>query len=124
MYDIANSKWYTKKATGQVPEQRRRFCAGATWAQDQSSYNIYLYGGLAVPAGVGFDDIYILSIPSFTWIKWYDSSLNMAQVQFIDATRYPTTPGPGYPHNSLSCDVVDGAQMMYVPPQRCVHLHT
>ena len=40
IYDIASSKWYTQNATGDVPEMRRRFCAGATWAQDQSSYNM------------------------------------------------------------------------------------
>lgn len=39
----------------------------ATWAQDQSSYNVYLYGGASMPPfTVGFDDVYILSIPSFT----------------------------------------------------------
>ncbi|PYI08655.1 hypothetical protein BO78DRAFT_297857, partial [Aspergillus sclerotiicarbonarius CBS 121057] len=95
LYDIANSKWYTQKATGQIPENRRRFCAGATWAEDKSSYNIYSYGGLAFPEGVGYDDIYILSIPSFTWIKWY-----------------PTTADPGFPHHSMSCNVIDGAQMI------------
>lgn len=95
LYDIANSKWYTQTATGDVPEERRRFCAGATWADDKSSYNIYLYGGANIEAGVGFDDIYILSIPSFKWIKWY-----------------PLAPGEGYPHHSLTCDVVDGAQMI------------
>ncbi|PKY06127.1 hypothetical protein P168DRAFT_317623 [Aspergillus campestris IBT 28561] len=97
LYDIANSKWYTQKATGQVPEDRRRFCAGATWASDYSSYNIYLYGGSEISEGVGFDDVYILSLPSFKWIKWY-----------------PTEPGPGYPHHSLSCNVVDGAQMIII----------
>jgi hypothetical protein len=40
IYDIANEKWYTQTATGTVPEMRRRFCAGATWASDQSSYNM------------------------------------------------------------------------------------
>jgi hypothetical protein len=40
IYDIANSKWYTQKTSGRTTEIRRRFCAGATWAQDQSSYNI------------------------------------------------------------------------------------
>lgn len=40
IYDIASSKWYTQTATGDVPEMRRRFCAGAAWAQDQSSYNM------------------------------------------------------------------------------------
>ncbi|KAK4956141.1 hypothetical protein LTR66_013363 [Elasticomyces elasticus] len=96
LFDIANDKWYMQTATGQVPDMRRRFCAGATWAQDQSSYNIYLYGGLSMPPNtVGFDDVYILSIPSFTWIKWY-----------------PTTNMTGYPHHSLSCNVIDNAQMI------------
>ncbi|KAE8155254.1 hypothetical protein BDV25DRAFT_146397 [Aspergillus avenaceus] len=94
LYDISDSKWYTQKATGDVPKQRRRFCAGATWAQDHSSYNIYLYGGYGVPAGAGFDDIYALSLPSFKWIKLYSNS------------------DGGYPKHSSSCTVIDQAQML------------
>ncbi|KAE8378052.1 hypothetical protein BDV26DRAFT_262411 [Aspergillus bertholletiae] len=95
LYDISGSKWYTQKATGQIPERRRKFCAGVTWAQDYSSYNIYLYGGLGAPDGIGFDEIYILTLPSFKWIKWF-----------------PVSPGVGYPKNSMSCTVIDGAQML------------
>lgn len=40
LYDVLSSKWYTQEATGQIPPMRRRFCAGATWAPDQSSYNM------------------------------------------------------------------------------------
>ncbi len=40
IYDIASSRWYTQTATGEVPLARRRFCAGASWAEDQSSYNM------------------------------------------------------------------------------------
>ena len=40
LYDVLSSKWYTQNATGTVPQMRRRFCAGATWAPDQSSYNM------------------------------------------------------------------------------------
>lgn len=40
VYDIASARWYTQTATGDVPLSRRRFCAGATWAADQSSYNM------------------------------------------------------------------------------------
>ena len=47
------------------------------------------------PNTVGFDDVYILSLPSFTWIKWY-----------------PTTSGTAYPHHSLTCNVVNGTQMI------------
>lgn len=40
LYDVANSKWYTQKTTGETPGDRKRFCGGATWAQDRSSYNM------------------------------------------------------------------------------------
>jgi hypothetical protein len=40
VYDIQSSRWYTQTATGDVPPARRRFCAGASWAQDRSSYNM------------------------------------------------------------------------------------
>lgn len=40
LYDVLSSKWYNQSATGDVPLMRRRFCAGATWAADQSSYNM------------------------------------------------------------------------------------
>ncbi|KAK7951687.1 uncharacterized protein PG986_007415 [Apiospora aurea] len=100
LYNIGTSKWYVQHASGDVPDMRRRFCAGATWVQDQSSYNIYLYGGLGFPLNneAGFDDVYILSLPSFTWTKMY--------------------PAPGsnitnqYPHNALTCNVIDSAQML------------
>jgi hypothetical protein len=58
----------------------------------------YLYGGLR-PNGVNvngstaFDDVYILSIPAFVWIKWY-----------------PKTPVSPNPHHSLTCDVINGTQ--------------
>lgn len=40
IYDIVSSSWYTQTAVGDVPDMRRRFCAGATWAPDKSSYNM------------------------------------------------------------------------------------
>ncbi|KAK0646443.1 hypothetical protein B0T16DRAFT_375056 [Cercophora newfieldiana] len=100
VYDVLSSKWYQQKATGRVPQNRARFCAGATWAQDQSSYNIYIYGGAGLGADTsGFDDVYILSIPAFQWIKLYpDKSNETGQ----------------YPHHSLTCNVIDNAQMMII----------
>ncbi|KAK8081843.1 hypothetical protein PG996_000624 [Apiospora saccharicola] len=101
LFDIASSKWYTQHASGDVPDMRRRFCAGDAGAPDGTSYNIYLYGGLGFPPdhGAGFDDVYILSLPTFTWIKMYPGpDSNPALV--------------GSPHHSLSCNVIDGAQML------------
>lgn len=40
LYDVLSGKSYFQNATGDVPEPRRRFCAGATWVEDQSSYNM------------------------------------------------------------------------------------
>ncbi|OAL30465.1 hypothetical protein AYO22_01663 [Fonsecaea multimorphosa] len=88
--------WYTQTATGTIPEMRRMFCGGATWADDQSSYNIYLYGGFGFGENVtGFDDVYILTMPTFEWIKWY-----------------PTQPGPGSPHGLTTCNVIERGQMI------------
>lgn len=41
LYDVVSTKWHIQTATGTIPENRRRFCAGAVWAKDQSSYNMY-----------------------------------------------------------------------------------
>ncbi|GJC90888.1 Kelch repeat-containing protein ARB_01230 [Colletotrichum liriopes] len=101
IYDVLSSKWYTQKASGEVPEMRRRFCAGVTWAADQSSYNIYMYGGATVPGvlGAGYDDLYVLSIPTFTWVKMYPLGRN----------------GTGdYPHHSLSCNMIPGRAQMII----------
>jgi hypothetical protein len=40
VYDIQSSRWYTQIATGGVPLPRAKFCAGAAWAPDKSSYNM------------------------------------------------------------------------------------
>ncbi|KAF4467354.1 hypothetical protein FALBO_5772 [Fusarium albosuccineum] len=98
LYDVLSGKSYPQNATGDVPDLRRRFCAGVTWAEDQSSYNIYLYGGAGEEEGsVGFDDIYILTLPTFTWIKMYPTDRN----------------GTGnFPHHSFTCNVVNNAQML------------
>lgn len=58
----------------------------------------YLYGGAGFGANAsGYDDVYILTMPSFQWIKWW-----------------PTQPGQGNPHNTLTCDVINQAQMLVI----------
>ena len=57
----------------------------------------YLYGGMGFGANeTGFDDVYILTMPSFRWIRWWESS------------------DGGKPHHSLSCNVVGGGQMLII----------
>lgn len=83
IYDTANSKWYTQTTLGAIPANRRRFCIGASWPADRSSYNIYLHGGMgSPPSTAGFDDVYVLSMPGFSWVK-------LAPLDVPGAGKYP-----------------------------------
>ncbi|KAH8149398.1 uncharacterized protein LAJ45_06477 [Morchella importuna] len=72
IYDVSSRKW-TKQATdGTTPKYRVNPCAVVGSASDGSSHNIYFFGGQnLVPYGeqVQYNDMWILSIPSFSWIK-------------------------------------------------------
>ncbi|KAF2145392.1 uncharacterized protein K452DRAFT_283752 [Aplosporella prunicola CBS 121167] len=63
--------WYNQTTTGDIPPARVDFCITAVSASDNSSYNIYLYGGYDPINSTMYDDIYVLSLPSFTWTKLF-----------------------------------------------------
>ncbi|KAL9591761.1 MAG: hypothetical protein Q9179_007398, partial [Wetmoreana sp. 5 TL-2023] len=67
VYDIASHSWYQQQATGDIPSWRYMGCAVAVSAADQSSHSIYVFGGWTSGAADG--NVYVLSIPSFTWIR-------------------------------------------------------
>lgn len=72
IYDVANSTWYKQSTSGESPPIRVNPCAVVAAAPDGTSFNIYMYGGQnLVPFGsqIQYSDMYILTIPSFTWIK-------------------------------------------------------
>ncbi|KAK0627584.1 hypothetical protein B0T14DRAFT_493646 [Immersiella caudata] len=72
VYDIATSEWFHQKTSGDAPGVRVNPCAVIASAPDASSFNIYLYGGQNLQPYMGqtqYGDMYILSIPSFTWIR-------------------------------------------------------
>ncbi|KAF2018056.1 hypothetical protein BU24DRAFT_421068 [Aaosphaeria arxii CBS 175.79] len=99
IFDISSSKWYQQAASGSVPPARRQFCAGVTWADDHSSYNIYLYGGFGAGGDdLAFDDSYILSIPSFTWIKAWPTDNSTTK----------------FGHGGCSANVVNRDQMIII----------
>ncbi|KAA8651738.1 hypothetical protein EYZ11_000059 [Aspergillus tanneri] len=70
--DNSNGTWYAQKASGDIPSGRTDFCLVSASAKDNSSHNIYMYGGKG--ANEAYDDIYVLSIPSFTWTKIYQGT--------------------------------------------------
>ncbi|USW58049.1 Putative galactose oxidase/kelch, beta-propeller, kelch-type beta propeller [Septoria linicola] len=94
LYDIASGVSYTQQTSGPTPPMRRRFCGGVRWPEDRSSYNFYLYGGPPPydVDGYGFNDVWTLSLPSFTWTNKFTSELR--------------------PHHSASCDIVQKGQMI------------
>ncbi|KAI9813301.1 MAG: hypothetical protein M1827_004243 [Pycnora praestabilis] len=72
VYDIGNSTWYKQATSGSYPEMRVNPCAVAASAEDGTSTNIYMFGGQnLIPAGnqTLYNDMWILTIPSFTWIQ-------------------------------------------------------
>ncbi|KAF2671032.1 hypothetical protein BT63DRAFT_432238 [Microthyrium microscopicum] len=72
VYDIANSQWYRQSTSGPTPEIRVNPCAVVVGAADGSSYQVYMFGGQnLIPAGnqTQYNDMWILSVPSFSWIK-------------------------------------------------------
>ncbi|KAJ5698031.1 hypothetical protein N7462_000036 [Penicillium macrosclerotiorum] len=76
VYDIESRKWYLQNTTGDTPPQLTQFCSVLASASDGSSHNIYIYGGYN---GIDYesnpsDDVFILSLPAFKWIKAYNGS--------------------------------------------------
>lgn len=70
IYDVASSTWYQQPTVGGPPALAMG-CAVVATASDQSSYNIYFYGGYdGIHQYSDYnDDVWILSLPSFMWMK-------------------------------------------------------
>jgi hypothetical protein len=70
IYDVASGTWYQQTTSG-GPSALTRGCAVVAPAKDRSSFNIYYYGGYdGLHTQSDFnDDVWVLSIPSFTWTK-------------------------------------------------------
>ena len=99
VYDIATSSWYIQSTSGPTPELRVNPCAVIAAAPDGTSYNIHMFGGQnLIPAGnqTQFNDMWILTLPSFTWIK-------------VDMDNQSVPPG----RSGHTCNVWD-AQMVMV----------
>ncbi|KAJ5542070.1 hypothetical protein N7461_008073 [Penicillium sp. DV-2018c] len=76
VFDVKSKKWYLQKTTGDIPPQLTEFCSVLASAEDGSSHNIYIYGGYD---GLKYnsnpsDDVYILSLPSFKWVRAYNGT--------------------------------------------------
>lgn len=91
VFDIASGDWYLQNTTGEAPGQLTEFCSVVAPAKDSSSFNVYIYGGYdGLNAGdVPSDDVWILSIPSFNWIKAYNGTQTHGRSGHYCVSPYP-----------------------------------
>ncbi|KAK1244916.1 hypothetical protein MKX08_004545 [Trichoderma sp. CBMAI-0020] len=90
VYDVASKTWYTQTTTG-GPGTRARGCAVVATASDSSSFNIYYYGGYdGIHVKNPFhDDVWVLSLPSFTWTQINNGTESHARAGHKCFTPYP-----------------------------------
>ncbi|KAJ5161690.1 hypothetical protein N7492_007082 [Penicillium capsulatum] len=90
-HEKSSGTWCTQTTTGDILDARINFCVIAVSAPDNSSQSIYLYGGKG-EYGV-FDQTYVLSVPSFRWIRLLEGES---------------------PRHGHTCHVVGNSQMLTV----------
>ncbi|PYH98088.1 kelch repeat protein [Aspergillus ellipticus CBS 707.79] len=69
LFNIANQTWYTQQTSGDVPTWRMAGCSIVVAAEDRSSFFIYMFGGMGETTAKSDGDVYVLSLPSFVWIR-------------------------------------------------------
>ncbi len=89
LYNPTTNIWYQQNITGAAPIARSKFCfvgvadsRPVSTANPIGSYEIYIYGGYSGSLGQGaemFDEIWVLSLPAFTW-QQLDGSHSSARI--------------------------------------------
>lgn len=102
VYDIDSSSWYAVTATGNIPESRGQFCAVVSASPDESSFQVTIFGGWDPYKRVDYENVYILAVPSFRWIK----------ANTTDDFQIESTIGIGRAHHR--CAVYKDAQMIVI----------
>ncbi|KUL85884.1 hypothetical protein ZTR_06378 [Talaromyces verruculosus] len=108
VYDIANKKWYQQNTTGDIPPQLTMFCSVVAPARDDSSFNVYIYGGYdgLNQSSIPSDDVYILSVPQMIWTHAYTGQSNHGRSGHKCFMVYPDQMmiiGGIYENNPLIC---------------------
>ena len=61
-------QWWWQTASGDLPFNRTQTCSVVSASPDNSAFHITMYGGWSLLESRAFEDVYVLSIPSFTCI--------------------------------------------------------
>lgn len=92
VYDIESGNWYRQETSAPtLPPITALGCAVVQHAIDFSSFNIYYYGGYAAEdlQSNFHDDVWILTMPSFQWIKAKSGSDAHARAGHKCVSPYP-----------------------------------
>ena len=87
VYDIGSQAWYQQTATGDVPNWRYIGCSVLVSAPDNSSHSIYVYAGWGSTFAESDGDVYVLSLPSFRWIRVNSDSGERSRHQCVLAGK-------------------------------------
>ncbi|CAI7635265.1 unnamed protein product [Penicillium pancosmium] len=117
IYDIASGMWYKQQSTGDIPSWRMAGCSVVVPALDRSSFSIYIFGGMDNTISGSDGNVYVLSIPSFRWIKVYSNStprikhkceLLGKHTMLIIGGNIPTNKGGEFYPMPGNCDATSG----------------
>lgn len=78
-------------------------CAVVTVSPDYSAFHITVYGGWSLSSARSFETVYVLSVPSFTWINVTQTSLQSNTEAAVNST---------IGRDSASCQLYNGALMI------------
>lgn len=85
--DLNTDTWHSQSATGEyIPESRMHACVAVQSTPDNSSHNIYMFGGgsgsdmFVLKDETVYQDLWILSLPSFRWTRKTFTSADDAPV--------------------------------------------
>ena len=91
IYDVASKEWYLQNTTGDAhPPQLTEFCSVVA-ADNDLSFNIFIYGGYdgLNAADEPSDDVWVLSVPAFTWNKVYSGTTSHGRSGHQCIAPYP-----------------------------------
>lgn len=102
VYDIHSSTWFSVTASGTVPGTRVHACSVAAVAPDYSAFHITMYGGWSLFEGRSYEQIFVLSIPSFVWINITADQIGNSEENLSQSVG----------RDSMSCKLYNDAQMI------------
>ncbi|KAK1974288.1 hypothetical protein LZ30DRAFT_416493 [Colletotrichum cereale] len=91
--DPVTRKWYSQATTGNPPTARAGFCSVGVNGTN-GTYEIFVFGGTNEEKRITYDDVFVLSLPGFTW----------TQIIY----------NPANPRRYHSCAIVGNRQMLSV----------